>query len=67
MYLVECRNEIKKDTWVEIVTPESIHREKLTKFITPDSEELPKVIPNDKFVLEIKHNLPPNSMLRKIK
>ncbi len=66
-YLIECRNEIKKDSWVEIVTPDKIIGKKLTKFITPKGEEPSKVNPNDLFVLGIKYDLPPNSMLRKIK
>jgi len=64
LYVVEVRNEIKKDSWVEIVTPNKIYRKKLTKLITPESEELSKANPNNLFVLTSKHLLPENSMLR---
>lgn len=63
-YLVECRNEIKKDSWVEIVTPDKIFGEKLTKFSTPKGIDLPKVNPNDEFILELNHTLPAYSIIR---
>lgn len=64
LYLVECRNEIKKDSWVEIVTPNKIFRKKITKFISPTGEELEKVNPNDQFILLSKALLDKNSMIR---
>jgi len=63
-YLIECRNEIKKDSWVEIVTPKKIYRKKLTEFVTPTGEKLTKVNPNDQFVLDTKNDIPINSMIR---
>ena len=63
-YLVEGRNEIKKNSNVEIVTPEKIYRKKLTKFVAPNGKELTKINPGYEFVLESKIDLPINSMLR---
>lgn len=63
-YIVEIRNEIKPGTNVEIVTPNKIYKIKLDKLTTPDGETLPKANPGHEVIIGLKHELPPNSLLR---
>ena len=66
-YIVEGRNEIKKNSNVEIVTPNKIYKKKLTNFIKPNGDKLEKINPGYEFVLESNNELPVNSMLRTTK
>ena len=63
-YIVEGRNEIKKSSNVEILTPDKIYRKKLTNFTNLNGEKLDKINPGYEFVLEIDKYIPTNSMLR---
>ena len=63
-YLVEGRNEIKKNSNVEILTPTKIYRKKLTSFEKPNSDSQEKINPGYEFVLDSTEKLPINSILR---
>ncbi len=63
-YLIEARNEIIKNSWVEIVTPDKIYRKKLTKFTTLQGDVLEKLNPNNHFILQSPAQLCKNAVIR---
>lgn len=63
-YLIEARNEILPKTKLEIVTPTEIYITRPTKYVAPDGTIIEKPNPNTLFVLNIKKDLPVNSMIR---